>query len=93
MTETPLSGSNALRLDALSFEQLKNYVWSRHAYAEQMKNLRHPQNRRTRPALLTQRETRAYGPLETFVDGVIVNRIIDTCHRSMKTGRWEPVGS
>ncbi|WP_030452507.1 Gfo/Idh/MocA family protein [Herbidospora cretacea] len=30
-------------------------------------------------------------PLETFDDGVVVNRIIDACYLSMKTGRWEPV--
>jgi predicted dehydrogenase len=30
-------------------------------------------------------------PSETFEDGVIVNRIIDACYRSMKTGQWEKV--
>jgi predicted dehydrogenase len=30
-------------------------------------------------------------PRETFVDGYIVNVILDACYRSMKTGRWEPV--
>jgi predicted dehydrogenase len=30
-------------------------------------------------------------PSETFEDGVIVNRIIDACYRSMKTGLWEKV--
>jgi predicted dehydrogenase len=30
-------------------------------------------------------------PSETFEDGVIVNRIIDACYRSMKTGNWEKV--
>lgn len=30
-------------------------------------------------------------PLETFEDGVIVNRIIDACYRSMRTHGWEAV--
>lgn len=30
-------------------------------------------------------------PAETFQDGVIVNRIIDACYRSMKTKMWEKV--
>ena len=30
-------------------------------------------------------------PDETFEDGVIVNRIIDACYRSMKTHAWEKV--
>jgi predicted dehydrogenase len=30
-------------------------------------------------------------PMETFYDGYIVNAIIDTCYRSMKSGRWEPI--
>jgi predicted dehydrogenase len=30
-------------------------------------------------------------PRETFADGVIVNRILDACYRSMQSGRWEPV--
>jgi len=30
-------------------------------------------------------------PRETFVDGYVVNCILDACYRSMKTGRWEPV--
>ena len=30
-------------------------------------------------------------PSETFEDGVIVNRIIDACYRSMKTNQWERV--
>jgi len=30
-------------------------------------------------------------PSETFQDGVVVNRIIDACYRSMKTGQWEKV--
>jgi len=30
-------------------------------------------------------------PSETFEDGVIVNRIIDACYRSMKSGQWEKV--
>jgi predicted dehydrogenase len=31
-------------------------------------------------------------PRETFEDGYVVNCIIDACYRSMKSGRWEPVG-
>ena len=30
-------------------------------------------------------------PREDFVDGYIVNVVIDACYRSMKSGRWEPV--
>lgn len=30
-------------------------------------------------------------PRETFVDGYVVNCVIDACYRSMKSGRWEPV--
>lgn len=30
-------------------------------------------------------------PSETFEDGVVVNRIIDACYRSMKSGQWEKV--
>ena len=30
-------------------------------------------------------------PRETFYDGYVVNAIIDSCYRSMKSGRWEPV--
>ena len=30
-------------------------------------------------------------PMETFEDGVIVNRVIDACYRSMKTKQWERV--
>ncbi len=30
-------------------------------------------------------------PSETYEDGVIVNRIIDACYRSMKTRQWEKV--
>jgi predicted dehydrogenase len=30
-------------------------------------------------------------PRENFVDGYIVNVILDACYRSMKSGRWEPV--
>ena len=30
-------------------------------------------------------------PRESFVDGYIVNVILDACYRSMKSGRWEPV--
>jgi predicted dehydrogenase len=32
-------------------------------------------------------------PLETYEDGVIVNRIIDACYRSMKTKQWEKVAA
>ena len=34
---------------------------------------------------------RRQAPSETFEDGVVVNRIIDACYRSMKTGQWEKV--
>ncbi len=30
-------------------------------------------------------------PRETFVDGYVVNCILDASYRSMRTGRWEPV--
>jgi predicted dehydrogenase len=30
-------------------------------------------------------------PDETFDDGLVVNRILDACYRSMRTGQWEPV--
>ena len=30
-------------------------------------------------------------PMETFLDGYIVNVIMDTCYRSARTRRWEPV--
>ncbi len=30
-------------------------------------------------------------PLETFEDGVVVNRILDACYRSMRTKMWEKV--
>jgi hypothetical protein len=30
-------------------------------------------------------------PVETFYDGYVVNAIIDSCYKSMKSGRWEPV--
>jgi predicted dehydrogenase len=30
-------------------------------------------------------------PRESFVDGYVVNVILDACYRSMKSGRWEPV--
>ena len=30
-------------------------------------------------------------PAETFADGVIVNRIIDACYASMRSGTWEAV--
>lgn len=30
-------------------------------------------------------------PMETFEDGVIVNRILDACYASMASGRWEPI--
>jgi predicted dehydrogenase len=32
-------------------------------------------------------------PMETFADGVIVNRVIDACYRSMKTKQWEKVAT
>ena len=31
-------------------------------------------------------------PVETFYDGYVVNAVIDACYKSMKSGRWEPVG-
>jgi predicted dehydrogenase len=30
-------------------------------------------------------------PSETFYDGLVVNRILDACYLSMKSGTWEPV--
>ena len=30
-------------------------------------------------------------PRETFVDGFVVNTILDACYLSMRTGKWEPV--
>jgi len=30
-------------------------------------------------------------PVETFLDGYVVNAIMDACYRSAKTRRWEPV--
>ncbi len=30
-------------------------------------------------------------PMETFYDGYVVNAIIDSCYRSSKSKRWEPV--
>jgi predicted dehydrogenase len=30
-------------------------------------------------------------PSETFHDGLVVNRILDACYLSMKSGTWEPV--
>ncbi|MFO7732730.1 MAG: Gfo/Idh/MocA family oxidoreductase [Candidatus Aminicenantes bacterium] len=30
-------------------------------------------------------------PMETFYDGYVVNAIMDTCYKSMKSGRWEAV--
>jgi predicted dehydrogenase len=30
-------------------------------------------------------------PRETFVDGYVVNCVLDACYRSMTSGRWEPV--
>jgi predicted dehydrogenase len=30
-------------------------------------------------------------PRESFVDGYVVNVILDACYRSMKSGRWEPI--
>ncbi|MGQ4516921.1 Gfo/Idh/MocA family protein [Streptomyces sp. DW26H14] len=34
---------------------------------------------------------RGEAPLETFEDGHIVNRVIDACYTSMRTGTWEKV--
>ena len=30
-------------------------------------------------------------PREDFVDGYVVNCVLDASYRSMETGRWEPV--
>ena len=30
-------------------------------------------------------------PMETFLDGYVVNAIIDACYRSALTKKWEPV--
>jgi predicted dehydrogenase len=30
-------------------------------------------------------------PMETFYDGYVVNAVMDTCYKSMKSGRWEAV--
>jgi hypothetical protein len=30
-------------------------------------------------------------PTETFLDGYIVNAVMDACYRSARTRRWEPV--
>jgi hypothetical protein len=30
-------------------------------------------------------------PMETFLDGYIVNAIMDACYKSARTRRWEPV--
>ena len=30
-------------------------------------------------------------PRETFVDGYVVNCVLDACYRSMKSGRWETI--
>jgi predicted dehydrogenase len=32
-------------------------------------------------------------PSETFYDGLVVNRILDACYLSMKSGTWEPIGA
>lgn len=32
-------------------------------------------------------------PRETFHDGLAVNRILDAAYRSIRSGRWEPVGA
>jgi predicted dehydrogenase len=32
-------------------------------------------------------------PQETFEDGLIVNQILDAAYRSIRTGRWEPLGA
>jgi len=31
-------------------------------------------------------------PTETFYDGYVVNAVMDACYRSIRSGRWEPVG-
>ncbi len=36
--------------------------------------------------------TRSARRTETFYDGYVVNAVMDACYRSMKSGRWEPVG-
>jgi predicted dehydrogenase len=30
-------------------------------------------------------------PAETFADGLVVNRVLDACYASMRSGTWEPV--
>jgi predicted dehydrogenase len=30
-------------------------------------------------------------PRETYADGLVVNRIVDACYRSLRSRRWEPV--
>jgi predicted dehydrogenase len=30
-------------------------------------------------------------PLETFADGLVVNRVLDACYASMRSGVWEKV--
>ncbi|MEA2613793.1 MAG: hypothetical protein QOI52_1752, partial [Chloroflexota bacterium] len=30
-------------------------------------------------------------PRETFLDGYVVNRVLDSAYRSIRSGRWEPV--
>jgi predicted dehydrogenase len=30
-------------------------------------------------------------PRETFLDGYIVNRILDGAYRSIRSGHWEPI--
>lgn len=30
-------------------------------------------------------------PRESYADGVVVNRVVDACYRSMESKRWEPV--
>lgn len=30
-------------------------------------------------------------PRETYADGLVVNRVVDACYRSMRSKRWEPV--
>jgi predicted dehydrogenase len=36
---------------------------------------------------------RGEAPRESFEDGVVVNRVLDACYRSMRSGRWEPVAA
>src|SRR2546422_1008143 len=51
-----------------------------------------------RPSTTTRRKRRTMRcfvegkqPREDFVDGYIVNCVLDAAYRSMKSGRWDPV--